>query len=349
MKKLLMALLSSALLLAGCGKSEQKEVNVYSYGPAIPQEVMESFTEETGIKVNVKESTSDEEIYEALKKNDGSEYDLIIVDEYILEPMIAQEMVSKLDVDALSNLKNVDPVYQGHYFDPENEYTVPYGAGMQTIIYNTDMVDFDIQGFDDLLNPALKDNVAIVDNMLIMMGLGLISNGELVGTSDLDAIQAAGDKLMQFAPNVHAIQEAGIHESLISEEVAVGLAYTYEVNATLEAAKENGMNFKVVYPQEGIGYGMMEQAIPANAPNKEAAHQLIDFMLQPEVAKLCIENVGYSTNVETNKLYTKDEKITRTLPSDFDTSKLQLMTNPTQEAMDLRFKLGDAFKNACNK
>lgn len=352
MKKTLIGVVSATMLLAGCttgGNTPKKELNVYAFGPMIPQEVMDNFKAETNIQVNLKEASSDEEIFEALKKNDASEYDLIIVDEYILEPMIAQDMVDSLDVDSLSNLENVDPVYQGHYFDPENEYTVPYGAGMQTIIYNTDLVDVDIKGFDDLLDPSLKDNVGIVDNMLIMMGLSLISNGEEVGTSDLVAVQAAGDKLMKFAPNVHAIQEAGLDESLISEEIAVGLTYTYEVNNVLEAAKENGMHFKVVYPQEGIGYGMMEQAIPKNAKNKEEAHMLIDYMLQPEVAKMCIEMVGFSTNLETNKLYTDDEKITRTLPSDFDTSKLQLMTNPTKEAMDLRFKLADSFKNACGK
>ena len=350
MKKTLMAVLSSAMLLAGCAsKPEQKVVNVYSYGPAIPQEVMDNFTAETGVQINVKESTSDEEIYEALKKNEGSEYDLIIVDDYIIEPMAADGLLTSLDASKFENYKYIDPVYQGQYFDPEDEYTVPFGAGVQAIIYNTDLVDIDIKGFDDLLNPALKDSIGIVDNGLIMMGLSLISNGESVSESDMDIVNTAGEKLMKLAPNVHAIQTSGVDESLLSEEVSVGLTYTFEINNVMAMAKENGMNFKVVYPQEGVGYGIMEQAVPKNAPNKEEVYQLIDYMLQPEVAKLCIENVGFSTNLGTNKLYTDDEKESRTFPSDFDKSKLQIMKTPSAEAMDARFKWFDELKNATGK
>lgn len=350
MKKSLIAVLSSAMLLAGCAsKSEQKEVNVYSYGPAIPQEVMDNFTAKTGIRVNVKESTSDEEIYEALKKNDGSEYDLIIVDDYIIEPMAADGLLMELDTAKFENYDQVDPIYQGQYFDPENEYTVPYGAGVQAIIYNTDLVDIDIKGFDDLLNPALKDSIGITDNGLIMMGLSLISNGESVSESDLAIVDAAGEKLMKMAPNVHSIQVSGVDESLLSEEVSVGLTYTFELNNVMAAAKEAGMNFKIVYPQEGVGYGIMEQAIPKNAPNKEEVYQLIDYMLQPEVAKMCIENVGFSTNLGANELYTEDEKASRTFPKGFDASKLQIMKTPSAESMDARVKWFNELKNESGK
>ena len=350
MKKLFAAVLASSMLLAGCAsKPEQKQVNVYSYGPAIPQEVMDNFTAETGIKVNVKESTSDEEIYEALKKNDGSEYDLIIVDDYIIEPMAADGLLENLDTAKFENYENIDPIYQGQYFDEKDEYTIPYGAGVQAIIYNTDLVDIDIKGFDDLLNPALKDSIGITDNGLIMMGLSLISNGESVSESDLAIVDAAGEKLLQMAPNTHSIQVSGVDESLLSEEVSVGLTYTFEINNVMAAAKENGMNFKIVYPQEGVGYGIMEQAIPKNAPNKEEAYQLIDYMLQGEVAKLCIENVGFSANLKANELYTDDEKASRTFPKDFDVTTLQIMKTPSAEAMDARVKWFNEFKNACQK
>ena len=343
-------MLVSSMLLAGCGSKEpQRELNIYSYGPLVPQEVLDDFTATTGIKVNVKEAANDEEIYETLKSNGGSEYDIAMVDDYILEPIIADDLALKLDTSKIENYKNINPVYQGQYFDPENEYTIPYGAGIQTIIYNTDLVDFEIKGFDDLLNPALKDSIGMVDNMIIMMGLSLISNGESVSSEDMNAIDAAGEKLVKMAPNVHAIEASKLDESLISEETSVGLMYTYEINNVLAAAKEQGMNFKVVYPQEGIGFGTVVSFAPKNAPHQEELYEFFNYILDPEVAKICTEMVGYSTNKETDKLYDEEMKLTRTLPEDLDTSKMQVMENFSAEAMNRRSEWWIQFKNACGK
>ena len=81
----------------------------------------------------------------------GGDYDLVIADDYIIETAIQEGLVQELDTSKLENYGSINPVYQGQFFDPENKYTVPYGAGVQTIVYDPSLVDIEIQGYACLL------------------------------------------------------------------------------------------------------------------------------------------------------------------------------------------------------
>ena len=346
MKKQFSMLLAGALLLSGCGtgNQEKKELNLYSWDQMYPQEVLDDFTKETGIKINYSMFDSNETMLTKLESNDGSEYDVVVADDYILEPIIEKDLAQKIDSKALKNYENINPVYQSQYFDPKNEYTVPYGAGVQTIIYNPDLVNIDIQGFDDLLDPSLKDSIGMNNNMLIMMGLSLIADGENVSSEDPKAIEKAGQQLIDMAPNVHAIKDDNLQEDIVSGEISVGLLYTSQNN---QALKENP-NLKVVYPKEGVGFGTMVQFVPKNAPHSEEAIQFIDYILRPEVAKKCFEQIGnYSTNKAADQLFNKVDKKSLTLPKDLDMDKMQVMKNMSAKAMNQRSELWVEFKNAC--
>ena len=58
-----------------------------------------------------------------------------------------KDFAEKLDKDSLENIKNINPLYQGQFYDPDDEYTVPYGAGIPLIVYDPEQVDIDIKGY----------------------------------------------------------------------------------------------------------------------------------------------------------------------------------------------------------
>ena len=97
------------------------------------QEVLDAFTAETGIKVNYSSFDTDETMLAKLETAKGGDYDVVIADDYIIETAIAEGLVMELDKSKIANIGNVNPVYQGQFFDPEDAYTVPYGAGVQTM------------------------------------------------------------------------------------------------------------------------------------------------------------------------------------------------------------------------
>ena len=152
-KKLSLALVivMCAALLAGCSKGgdggdagEGGTLNLYTWAEMFPEDVIADFEKETGIKVNYTNFDFDETMLAKLESTNGGDYDLVIADDYIIETVIAEGLAQKLDKSKIENFSNINPLFQGQFYDPTDEYTAPYGAGVQTIVYDPDAVDFEI-------------------------------------------------------------------------------------------------------------------------------------------------------------------------------------------------------------
>ena len=135
---LLMSLILTASLLAGCGSKEETEnasglsgeLNLYTWDGMFPQEVLRGFEDETGVRINYSNFDYNEDMLAKLGETEGGDYDLVIGDDYILEMVISEGLAQKLDTAKLENYENLNPVFMSQFYDPENEYTVPYGAGI---------------------------------------------------------------------------------------------------------------------------------------------------------------------------------------------------------------------------
>ena len=226
---------------------------------------------------------------EKLSMAKGGDYDIVIADDYILETAIQEGLAEKLDKDSLENIKNINPLYQGQFYDPDDEYTVPYGAGIPLIVYDPEQVDIDIKGYKDLWDPSLEDSIALTANYRVINGITQLSMGESMNEEDVDVIKKTGEKLLELAPNVRLIQDDNTQNALLNGEASVAFLYTSQVTAALA---ENP-DLKVVYPEEGLGFGIMGMFIPSEAPDKDAAYSFMDYIMQPEVAAKCTDYIGY--------------------------------------------------------
>src|SRR6185369_6609042 len=123
-------------LLAGATGLTAAEVNLFGWSEYIPQDVLDGFTKETGIKVNFETYASNEELLSKLVAGGGN-YDLIQPSEYAAELMIRQKLLAPLDLTKLPNLKNIDPAFLHRPHDPAGRYTVPYMSGTVGIVVNS--------------------------------------------------------------------------------------------------------------------------------------------------------------------------------------------------------------------
>ena len=231
MKKILSMALAALLLvgtLGGCSTSgwENGKLVLYTWENMFPQEVLDGFTQETGISVTYSNFDTDETMLARLEAAEGGDYDLVIADDYIIETAIQEGLVQELDTSKLENYGSINPVYQGQFYDPENKYTVPYGAGVQTIVYDPSAVDVEIKGYADLWDASLEDNLGIIDNFRVVNGMALKVLGESYNTEDTAAIEAAGDKLLELAPNIRLIKDQNTQDDLLSGEVGAAVLYT---------------------------------------------------------------------------------------------------------------------------
>ncbi len=349
-KMLLLAGLVSAGLLSGCGgqtdSGESKSggrfwgQGPYTWGGVIPQEVLDGFEEETGIELIYSNFDTDETMLEKLAQAEGKDYDLVIADDYIIESVVEEGLAQKLDKSKIENFDNINPLYQGQFYDEEDAYTVPYGAGIPLIVYDPEAVDFEIKGYKDLWDESLKDSIALTANYRVINGITLLSMGKSMNEEDVAVIEEAGEKLKALAPNVRMIQDDNTQNALLNGEASVAFLYTSQVTQVLS---ENP-DLKIVYPEEGLGFGIMAGFIPSQAPNSDAAHEFLDYILQPETGAKCFDFTGYySTNQAADELLENPD-----LAVPESVTEGEIIQNVSVEADAAYNKNWTEFKAACD-
>ena len=217
---------------------------------------------------------------------------------------------------------------------------------MQTIVYDPSLVDIEIKGYADLWDESLKDNVGVIDSYRVIDGMALKVLGESYNTEDTATIEAAGDKLLELAPNIRLIKDNNTQDDLLSGEVGAAVLYTSMVTL----AKMTNPDLKVVFPEEGIGFGVMAQFIPSDAPNAENAYKFIDYILQPEVSAQCFEYLGYyCTNKDAEQYISEEYRDFLTLPEGIDMENMEMIENISAEAVEVHNRVYTEFKSACGQ
>ena len=112
---LLCAVTAGSLLTGFKSAGDDKELILYTWEGMFPQEVLDGFEKETGVKVIYSNFDTDETMLEKLSMAKGGDYDIVIADDYILETVIAQGLAEKLDKGQLENIENVNHLYQGKF------------------------------------------------------------------------------------------------------------------------------------------------------------------------------------------------------------------------------------------
>ena len=348
MKKTLSLIL--ALLILACqmimftGCSEKKgQLNLYTWEGMFSEELLQSFEEDTGIKVNYVNFDTDETMLSKLEAAEGGDYDLVIADDYIIETVIESGLAQKLDKSKIENYSNINPVYQGQFFDPNDEYTVPFGAGVQTIVYDPERVDVNIEGYSDLWDASLKSSVGIIANPRVINGMALKVIGESYNTEDLDAIKTAGEKLDTLAPNIRLIKDDYIQDDLLAGEISAAIMYTSQVTM----AKLSDPSLEIVFPKEGIGFGIMGMFIPSKAPNSDAAHKFIDYVFDAERGAKCFEYLGfYCTNLAAEEYISDEYKDFLIIPENL-TENMEMIENISDAAQEAHMEVWTQFKTLC--
>ena len=227
------ALMAGSVFTGFKDAGDDKELCTFTWEGMFPQEVLDDFEKETGVKVVYSNFDTDETMLEKLSMAKGGDYDIVIADDYILETAIQEGLAEKLDKDSLENIENINPLYQGQFYDPDDEYTVPYGAGIPLIVYDPEQVDIDIKGYKDLWDPSLEDSIALTANYRVINGITQLSMGESMNEEDVDVIKKTGEKLLELAPNVRLIQDDNTQNALLNGEASVAFLYTSQVTAAL--------------------------------------------------------------------------------------------------------------------
>ncbi len=300
--------ISAAMLLGlyGCNAKtdtdteDAGEVYVYNWGEYIDEEVIDMFTEETGIKVIYDMFETNEEMYPIIEAG-GVAYDAVCPSDYMIQKMLENDLLAEINFDHVPNLKEIDPQFieRSKSFDPENKYSVPYCWGTVGILYNTSMVAPEMAPakWSDLWNETFKGEILMQDSVRDAFMVALKSLGYSMNTTDQKELEQARDLLIAQKPLVQAYVIDQVRDKMIGGEAAIGVIYSGEMLYIQEEAENLGLDYdlKYVIPEEGTNVWIDSWVIPKNAKNKENAEKWINFLCRPDIAKMNFEYITYPT------------------------------------------------------
>ena len=343
MKRIINFVVVLAMIIAvmtGCGSSsgsdnsEKKaggEINFFNWTEYMPQSVIDAFEEEYGIKVNYTTFSSNEEMLAKIKSGEKGMYDLTIASDYMVNTMIKEDLLEKLDKDKIKNISNLNPAYMNMEFDQDNQYSVPYMLSNAILCYNKSKLPEGITSFSDLYDPKYKNSVVCLDDMRMVIGITAISLGYSVNETDPQKLSKIKEKLFELKPNIKVFDSDTPKSSMIAGETSIGYMWCAEV----ALAMQENPDIVPVYPKEGLCLMVDNFVIPTGAKNKENAELFIDFILRPDISKLVSDEFPY---VNPNKAAFD------LLPDSF---KNNPASNPPEEEMkkgQLLHNLGDKAK-----
>ncbi|MDR2068377.1 MAG: spermidine/putrescine ABC transporter substrate-binding protein [Spirochaetaceae bacterium] len=323
--------------------AQNKQLILYTWEDMFPQDIIDGFKQATGIEVIYKTFEFNEDMLTELEITEGAGYDLVIADDYIIEFVIAEGLARKLDKSRMNNFSNINSLFQYQFYDPANEYTVPYGAGIQTIVYDPAKVPLDIQGFGDLWNSALRGRLGITANYRVINGMALKALGKSYNTEDISEINAAGAKLNALIPNIRVFQDLDLDKAMLAGEISAAVMYTGEVTRVRIA----NSNLKEVYPLEGIGFGIQAAFVPSRAPNAEGAYAFLNYIMDPRRGARCFEYSGYYCTYSASEAFISPQYKPHIILPNFN--DFEMIENLGREAENAHTRIWRTFRSALKR
>lgn len=290
----LLALFFTVLCMSSFAGAAEK-IYVYNWTEYLPESVLNQFTKETGIEVVYTTYDSNETMYAKVKLLKNKGYDVVVPSTYFVSKMGREEMLLELDHSLLPNLKDLDPALLNKAYDENNRYSIPYMWGSTGIAVNTEIIPKDsISSWKDLWKPEFSGQLLLQDDLREVFHMALKINGHSSNSKDPKEIEQAYQLLIKLMPNVLLFNSDSPRLPLLAGEVAVGMMW----NGEAWMAQEENPNIQYIYPKEGANFWVDSFAIPKGAQNPKGAHAFINFMMRPEIAKVCVEEYGYATAVK---------------------------------------------------
>ncbi len=302
--------------LAGCGEQGKKPqtLRIFNWSDYIDPAILEDFEKETGIDV-VYDTYDNNEIVETRLLAGGSGYDIAVPSNQYVERLAKAGALAEIDPTKLSNRTNLWPfiVQQMEKFDPGLTHSVPYMWGTVGIGYNVEEVQKRLPGvaidswaiaFDPANLAKLKDcGVMFLDSAEEIYPAVLRYQGKDPNSTNVADYQAATELLMALRPSIQKFHSSELINALAGGDICLAIGYSGDVfqaksraaaAGASSAAGGKAVTINYIIPKEGAQLWFDSFVMPKDAPNKEAAHMFINYILRPEVAARASNYVQYA-------------------------------------------------------
>jgi len=277
---------------ASSGWAEEKVLNVYNWANYIDEASIPEFEKQFGVRVNYDVYDGNETLLAKMMAG-ASGFDLIFPTQYMIEIMIKLDLLAALDKSKIPNAANIDPRFLKQPFDPENAYSLPYTWGGTCLGYRTDQITEPVDSWGLLFDPKYAGRIVMLDDMREILGMALKYLGYSYNSTNPAELEAAKALLLQQKPLIKAYSSAEPEQKLFAGDAWLLHNFTGD---TLRVLREAPDTIRIVIPKEGASMFIDSFAIPKNAPNKELAHEFINFLLDPQRDARIHNFISYPTS-----------------------------------------------------
>lgn len=370
---LLILSLMLAALLCSCGKGDgsgeavrkdypTKTLNVYNWGEYISDEddeewglidvntafedyFNEQLAEEYGfyVKVNYSTYATNEDMYAKIT-NSAVAYDIVIPSDYMIQKMIAGNLLIEIDRTKLTNYENISDDFKGLYYDPEDKYSVPYTYGMLGIIYNSEFIaeeDVREESWGLLWNEKYKGKILQFNNPRDAFGTAMYWNDLDINSSDPTVWNKALELLKEQKPLLQGYVNDEIFNKM--KGASAYIAPYFAGDFLTMAAENEDLNF--YYPKEGTNYFVDAMCIPTTSKNPDLAHEYINYMISLEAATANALYIGYASP---NRAVTESDYYREMLAANYDTdliSAWDVLYGKTKDEANANYSYNPAYED----
>lgn len=295
-----------SLCLSGPALAAEK-LNIYAWAESIDPTLIEKFTADTGVEVQIDGYTSNEDLLAKLKAGTGG-YDLVMPSQHFVKIMIQENLLKDIDADKMDAFKNVDPRWVGQWWDPENQYSIPFAYGSAGYTVNRDKYKGPVDSWKYFFEPTedLKGKIAVFNTPDEVIPAAQNYLGISYCSEDSKEMKRVLDLLMKQKEYVAAYSGDNVSGRISSGEVAM---HSWWDGDTMKARTRSDANIEYAAPKEGLVGWLDALVVPASAPNVENAKKFINFISEAENATTQENFYGHPSGVMTiaeKKKYGKD-------------------------------------------
>jgi putrescine transport system substrate-binding protein len=310
--------LRALLLLAmaapiGCGSAhkgpEQKVLNVYNWADYIGKDTLAKFERASGIKVIYDTYDADETLEAKMMAGDSGYY-VVSTSTDFFSRQIKAGIYQPLDRSKLPNWKNLDPEVLAveAEADPGNRYAMPYLRHVNGFAYNVDMIkarmpDAPLDSLDMIFKPQIiarfaDCGVSFLDQPEDVLQLALNYLHLDPNTTDPADYKRAEQLLLSVRPYIRAFDSSEYMNGLGSKEFCISMSWSGDYAAAQARARAAGVDVHLAFtvPKEGANASFDALLIPADAPHPQAAHQFLNFILEPQIIAEITNEIHYGND-----------------------------------------------------
>lgn len=277
-------------------ESNANTLHIYTWADYTDDSLATLFTERTGIDVVIDVYDSNEVMLAKLQAGGGDAYSIIYPSDYMVSQMIELGLLAELDLTQIQGLDNLYPQWQDPPYDPGNAHSLPVSWGTTGLLYNADLLDTEPEdwGYMWEYQEALSRRLTLLDDVREVMGATLRSLGYSYNSTNPAEIEEAYQRLVELKPAIASFQSFGWEDQILSGDLS--MVMTFSVDAIAATLENPALNY--IIPKSGSSLWTDTMAIPASAPNPEAAYAWMNMMYEPEISAEVVSRLLFATPIQ---------------------------------------------------